>query len=300
MFEYVVPADGGAGYCLAGGRHLLAIADGLQSRIPRLWSLLGEPDTRLEDLFDALAGQGVSAAPEFAIAEIVDAAAREVRALVHGDAIAQAHGAPISGAGLATWRESTWHGVDGLMIGLASARPGVETLPLTAGVVRADWVRWRPRDEAAAGAAETRAQEFPSTAEPTARTAPDAAPEPADRPVATPAIRLGDGEPLGLDLPIVLGRRPEAGLTEAGAPTVPVAVVSPRRLVSGVHLLVEREGAGVRLRDLGAKNGSLVRRPDGSRVLLRDGEQLTVPIGTRVELGDDVVLEVVERPDAQG
>jgi len=304
VFEYVVPSDTAAGYCLAAGRYLLAVADGLQASIPAIWPLLTDADTRLEDLFAILAGRGVSTAPAFAIAEIVDDGAGTVRALVHGDAVAEALGvvgAPVTGAGLATWRESTWLGVEGVMIGLGAARTGVETLPIAGGAVRADWIRWRPgRADAAADTGAQATTPPPSPRAPTAATPGEPAAHETTtardhRPATEPAIRVDDGPLLGLELPLVVGRRPTPGLSEAGAPTVPVVVPSPQRLVSATHLLIERDGRAARLRDLGSKNGSLLRLPDGTRELLRDSASRTVPVGTIVEVGDGVLLEIVAR-----
>lgn len=275
VFEYVVPKAPHAGYCLAAGRFLLVIDAALQPRIPQLWPTLARPDARLEDVFALLASRGVSTMPPFALGEIVDPSGGEVRALVHGEAVAQPIGesmARISGTGLATWKETRWERVDGLMLGLGGSRPGLETLPVSSGVVRADWIRWQ---------ADPATPEMPH---------PDAPPA---------GIRIGDGPVLALDLPIVLGRAPDAGLTEAGTPTVPVAVPSPRRLVSATHLLIERLGDAVHLTDLGAKNGSRIEVPGEAPIVLAGGTIAIVPIGTRIDLGDGVIVEVTGiNPDA--
>ena len=181
------------------------------------------------------------------------------------------------------------------MIGLGATRTGVEKLPIAGGVVRADWIRWRPG--AVESSADTGAQ---PTAAPSEPAAPESASPPREAPpAAEPAIRIDDGPPLGLELPLVVGRRPTPGLTDAGAPTVPVVVPAPRRLISAMHLLIERDGDAVRLRDLGTKNGSLLRLPDGRRELLRDGASRQVPIGTIVELGEGVLLEIIGRPGGE-
>ena len=271
MFEYVVPGGDTGGYCLASGRLLLAGAAGLAPHIPRIWRVLAAPEAELDEVFAALTDRGVSAAPAFAIAEILDVDSREVRAIVHGGAVAQTESDPatrLSSSGLTTWREMRWHGAEFVMLGLDTAGPGLESLPLSGGIVRADWIRWRP--EPVADAPETDA--------------------------AVPAIRIGDGPPLGLELPLVLGRRPVAGLTPTGAPTVPVTVASPERLVSAQHLLIERAGAAVRLQDLGSTNGSSLRLSDGTQHALRGGADRTVPIGTVVELGEGILVEIVAQP----
>lgn len=271
MFEYVVPGDDRAGYCLASGRFLLAISGEMHPSVPRLWSAITAPDADFDAIFEVLADRGVSTMPAFAIAEIYDETARAVRVLVHGDAIAQVSGdqaARLSGAGLTTWQATSWQDIDGVMIGLGGVRSGIETLPITGGIVRAEWIRWR---------------QSPRTTTPA--------------PVElVPVIRVGDGSLLGLELPLVFGRHPAPGLTESGAPMVPVVVASPQVLISATHLLVERDGQAVRLRDLGAKNGSAVTLPDGTRIVLRDGASQTAPIGARIELGDGVDLDIVAQP----
>lgn len=259
MFEYVVPGGELAGYCLATDRLLVALDAALQPIVAPLWSRIRGSGAGLDEAFGVLAGRGVSAAPAFAIAELLPGGT--VRARAHGEAIAQVLGEPavrIDGGGLSTWREATWEGITGVMVGLKGARQGVETLPIVTGVVRADWIRCR-----ALGAA------------------------------ARPAIRLGP-RVLGLERPIVIGRGPRTTTTASGHVSVPIVVESPGRAVSATHLLVERQGALARLEDLGSRNGSLVELPDGTRRLLRDRAEILAPIGARIEIGDGIRLEVVE------
>lgn len=293
VFEYVVP-DGDAGYGIAAGRLLFIGSTAFAPRIPALWRTISAPDARLDDLFDVVTAPGVSTAPDFVMAEIVDGRERTVRALVHGSAVAQADGdaaTRLSGSGLSTWRESTWVGPEAIMLGLISTGPGIETLPLTTGVVRTNWLRWR--SGLVSGPPEPTGRVDPAEARARTRRARPAATPPGP---GIPAVRLADGPPLPLDLPIVLGRRPAAGLSERGLPTVPIDVPSPKRLVSAQHLLIERADGDVRLRDLDTTNGSRVLLADGTAQVLRGGAELTVPIGTRIELGDGNIIEIIALP----
>jgi len=145
VYEYVVARGEFAGYCVATERFLLALHPGLQGSISAIWPLLGSPSTHLEDVFARLIERGVSQAPDFAIAELVDPGERAVSVVVHGRATAQLlddPGSAMSGQGLSTWRESVWTGVSGFLLGTGDDRAGSERLPITGGVVRADWIRW--------------------------------------------------------------------------------------------------------------------------------------------------------------
>jgi len=316
VFEYVVGRGEHAGYCVATERFVLALHPGLQSAISAIWPLLESDDTHLEEVFGRLIERGVSQAPDFAIAEILDPAERAISVVVHGRATAQLvddPGTSVSGQGLSTWRESVWTGVRGFMLGVGDDRSGVERLPITGGIVRADWIRWsadapvlrdaravrEPEAEPSATRADSPTGHAPPKRPRIRRPAADA-PVDEGEPVAflgdilsRPGIRLGDGSVVHADFPLVVGRSPTVSLTESGAPTVPVVVASPGRTISSSHLRIEAAGRAVLLKDLGARNGSLVQKPRSRPFVLVGGAEALVPAGTTIDLGDGVVLEIV-------
>ncbi len=106
-------------------------------------------------------------------------------------------------------------------------------------------------------------------------------------------IRVGDGEPIELDRPVHIGRDPRA--VRVPVPVTPrlVTVASPDGGISSTHLEVREQGVAVVVTDMRTLNGSEVRVPGSPvRSLLR-GESIVVTIGTRIDLGEGVVVEVL-------
>lgn len=131
---------------------------------------------------------------------------------------------------------------------------------------------------------------------------PVARPAPATTPALPPVppalrprhrIRVPDGSLLELDRPLRIGRRPRAGRTPAPVPPRMVVVPSPDGGISGSHLELHEEGGVVVATDLRTLNGSEVRVPGSPTRALRRGESLVVTPGTRIDLGEGVVIEVL-------
>ncbi|WP_328706925.1 FHA domain-containing protein, partial [Clavibacter zhangzhiyongii] len=155
--------------------------------------------------------------------------------------------------------------------------------------------------DAAAGpdaAARARSAGVPTVAIPTA-------PE-ADGPRVVHAIRIlredatGGASPVDagteripLDVPVLVGRRPRPPRIVRGAPPRLVAVPSPLGEISGTHLSVRQEAGAIVVTDLDSTNGTVVLAPGAERLALRPGESLVVVPGTRVDVGDGVVLEIL-------
>lgn len=106
-------------------------------------------------------------------------------------------------------------------------------------------------------------------------------------------IRVGDAEPIPLDVPSIVGRRPRS--PRVPAPHAPrlVTVASASRLVSATHLEVRQVGDSVVVTDLHSTNGSVVRMPGARPQSLRQGESAVVGAGAVIDLGDRVMLEIV-------
>jgi pSer/pThr/pTyr-binding forkhead associated (FHA) protein len=123
---------------------------------------------------------------------------------------------------------------------------------------------------------------------------PTRAPSPAQRPV--PAFRIGDGAPHPIDGPVLIGRRPLAPrIPVAGPPPELVVVASPRGAVSATHLELQVEGTRVVATDLRSTNGTTVHARSGTR-RMRPGESIVVAAGTRLDLGDDTIVEILPAP----
>jgi hypothetical protein len=129
--------------------------------------------------------------------------------------------------------------------------------------------------------------------------APVARPEAPETPPLPPAlrphhrIRVGGEEPIELDRPVHIGRRPRAVRVPLPATPRLVTVASPDGGISSTHLELREQGVAVVATDMRTLNGSEVRVPGSpARTLLR-GESVVVTPGTRIDLGEGVVVEVL-------
>ncbi|MFT2710577.1 FHA domain-containing protein [Clavibacter sp. Sh2126] len=102
-----------------------------------------------------------------------------------------------------------------------------------------------------------------------------------------------DAERIPLDVPAVVGRRPRPPRVVRGAAPRLVAVASPLGEISGTHVGIRQEGGAVVVTDLDSTNGTAVLVPGAERLALHRGESLVVVPGTRVDIGDGVVLEIL-------
>ncbi|WP_414172672.1 FHA domain-containing protein [Clavibacter tessellarius] len=107
------------------------------------------------------------------------------------------------------------------------------------------------------------------------------------------ATRSSDPERIPLDVPAVIGRRPRPPRVVRGAAPRLVTVPSPLGEVSSTHLGIRQEGGAVVVTDLDSTNGTAVLVPGAERLALHRGESLVVVPGTRVDVGDGVVLEIL-------
>ena len=113
---------------------------------------------------------------------------------------------------------------------------------------------------------------------------------------AAPAFRIGDGAPRPITGPVLIGRRPLAPrIPAAGPPPQLIAVASPHGAVSATHLELRVEGTRVVATDLRSTNGTTVHGRSGVR-RMRAGESIVVATGTRLDLGDDTIVEILPAP----
>jgi len=100
-------------------------------------------------------------------------------------------------------------------------------------------------------------------------------------------------ERIPLDAPAIVGRRPRPPRVVRGVAPRLVAVPSPLGEISGTHLGLRQDSGVVVVSDLDSTNGTAVLAPGAERLVLRPGESLVVVPGTRIDIGDGVVLEIL-------
>lgn len=106
-------------------------------------------------------------------------------------------------------------------------------------------------------------------------------------------IRVGDGDPVELDRPVHLGRRPRYTRVPSSVQPRLVPVDSPDGGISATHLELREQGSAIVATDMRTLNGSEVRVPGSPVRTLRRGESVVVTPGTRIDLGEGVVVEIL-------
>ncbi|CAN5417035.1 hypothetical protein BH10ACT4_BH10ACT4_02170 [soil metagenome] len=106
-------------------------------------------------------------------------------------------------------------------------------------------------------------------------------------------IRVNRHEPIPLDAPALIGRRPVSPRIAIGGVPRLVRVPSPGREVSSTHVELRQQGASVIVTDLRSTNGTVVSIPGSSSQKLRQGESLVVSAGTVVDIGDGNTVEIL-------
>ncbi len=107
------------------------------------------------------------------------------------------------------------------------------------------------------------------------------------------AVRLADGREVPVEGPVYVGRKPSVPRIHTGPPPLLVTVPSPSRELSATHLELRPVGSSLVATDMRSTNGTIVRLPGAApRALLR-GESIVVVPGTRLDLGDGAVLDIL-------
>jgi pSer/pThr/pTyr-binding forkhead associated (FHA) protein len=107
------------------------------------------------------------------------------------------------------------------------------------------------------------------------------------------SFRVNTHEPISLNIPALLGRRPVVPRISTGRPPRLVRVPSPLHEVSSTHLELRQHGNSVVVTDLKSTNGTLVTIPGASPLKLRQGESVVVSSGTVVDIGDGNIVEIL-------
>jgi len=96
-----------------------------------------------------------------------------------------------------------------------------------------------------------------------------------------------------LDRSYYLGRQPRTPRIHTGPTPGLLSVPSPTRSVSATHLEIRQEGDAVVITDLGSTNGTVLFPPVGAGERLRQRTSRTVVPGTRVDIGDGNIVEIL-------
>ncbi|RXZ46505.1 FHA domain-containing protein [Agromyces fucosus] len=115
-----------------------------------------------------------------------------------------------------------------------------------------------------------------------------------------PRFRIGDGVPLTVAAPVLIGRKPlPPRISGSGVQPELLAVASPAAVVSGTHLELRLVGSRLVATDLHSTNGTVLRTASGAR-RLRAGESIVVLPGATLDLGDDTIIEILSAQGAPG
>ena len=106
-------------------------------------------------------------------------------------------------------------------------------------------------------------------------------------------IRVNRHEPIPLDFPALIGRKPVSPRIAIGGVPRLVRVPSPGHEVSSTHVEMRQQGPAVIVTDLRSTNGTVVSIPGTSPQKLRQGESLVVSAGTVVDIGDGNTIEIL-------
>lgn len=100
-------------------------------------------------------------------------------------------------------------------------------------------------------------------------------------------------EPISLDRPAHIGRRPALSRVPQRIRPRLVRVPSPNNEVSSTHLEIRQEGTTVIVTDLRSTNGTVVTIPGSPPVALRPGESRVVMPGSLIDIGDGNLVEIL-------
>jgi hypothetical protein len=120
----------------------------------------------------------------------------------------------------------------------------------------------------------------------------------AEEPVPPPRVRLPDGAEVVLDAPVLIGRKPSTPRIAVGPVPKLVALPSPGREMSATHLELRTVGDSLVASDMRSTNGTVVVLPGAAPRTLIRGESAVVVPGTRIDLGEGAVLDILA-PDGE-
>ncbi len=124
---------------------------------------------------------------------------------------------------------------------------------------------------------------------------------PAEEPVTAGTVEepvytavLADGTEIAIDAPVLVGRRPSRPRIHSGPEPRLVTLDSPTRELSATHLELRVVGGALVASDMRSTNGTVVQLPGTAPRTLIRGESAVVVGGTRIDLGDGAVLDILD------
>lgn len=112
-------------------------------------------------------------------------------------------------------------------------------------------------------------------------------------PAAEYRALLADGTEIPLDVTVYLGRKPSVPRIHTGPPPHLVTLRSPAKELSATHLELRVVGGAVVASDMRSTNGTVVQLPGAAPRTLIRGESAVVVPGTRIDLGEGVVIDIL-------
>lgn len=124
--------------------------------------------------------------------------------------------------------------------------------------------------------------------------------EPVSAPVevqapATPVYRarFANGTEVPIDATVYVGRRPSIPRIHIGREPRLVKLPSPGKEISATHLELRVVGGALVVTDMRSTNGTILQLPGvAPRTLIR-GESAVIVGGTRIDLGEDAVIDIL-------
>ncbi len=118
---------------------------------------------------------------------------------------------------------------------------------------------------------------------------------PAVAAVAKPAFRalFADGTEVVIDVTVYVGRRPSVPRIHVGPEPRLVTMPSPGKELSATHLELKVVGGALVASDMRSTNGTVVQLPGAAPRTLIRGESVVVVPGTRIDLGEGAVLDIL-------
>jgi FHA domain len=100
-------------------------------------------------------------------------------------------------------------------------------------------------------------------------------------------LRLDNGEVIGLDRPLLIGRKPKLeGRMLSEMPQI--VELSNGQGLSRTHAMIKLEGWHVLIEDLGSANGTIVTLPGREPRRLHEGEPALLEVGAQIDFGGEV------------
>jgi hypothetical protein len=118
-------------------------------------------------------------------------------------------------------------------------------------------------------------------------------PAPAMEPPPPHRVLFADGTEVALDVTVYVGRKPSIPRIHSGREPRLVTLPSPGKELSATHLELKVVGGAVVASDMRSTNGTVVQLPGAAPRTLIRGESAVVVPGTRIDLGDGAVLDIL-------